>query len=193
MAKFLKQVSGTLTEESTVATTAGAGDAGKVPHLNGSGVLAPALLDASVTSAASKIAQLDGAGRLDVSVMPVGIGADTAVIQASENLAAGDYVNVHNSGGARVRKADASAAGKEAHGFVIAAVLSGASATVYFEGSNTAVAGKTPGATQYLSAATAGLTTEAAPSGAGQVVQKVGVATSATVINSECQQTIVLA
>lgn len=192
MAKFLKNVAGGFAEEATTATTAGAGDAGKVVHLNASGVLAPALLDATVASAASKIVQLDGAGKLDISVMPTGIGADTAIIQASENLAAGDCVNVHNSGGARVRKADASAAGKEAHGFVTAAVLSGANATVYFEGSNTAVAGKTPGATQFLSA-TAGLTTETAPSGAGQVVQKVGVATSATVINMECQQTIVLA
>jgi len=193
MAKFIKNVAGVFTEEATVSTTAGVGDAGKVVHLDASGVLAPALLNATIVSAASKIVQLDGSGKLDVSVMPVGIAADTAIIQASENLGNGDYVNIHNVGGPRVRKADASAAGKEAHGFVTAAVLSGANATVFFEGTNNAVAGKTPGATQFLSATTAGATTETAPSGAGQIVQRIGIAVSATAVNTEVAQPITLA
>lgn len=52
---------------------------------------------------------LDASGRLDSSVMPVGIGADTATIQTSEALASGDYVNIHDdvAGAFRVRKADA--------------------------------------------------------------------------------------
>jgi hypothetical protein len=73
--------------------------------------------------------------------MPTGIGADTASITASEALAAGDLVNIYDSTGAKCRKADASTSGKEAHGFVLAAVESAASATVYFEGSNTQVTG----------------------------------------------------
>jgi hypothetical protein len=116
-------------------------------------------------------------------MMPVGIGADTQVVEASENLAAGDLVNIHNSTGAKARKADATTAGKEAHGFVLAAVTSGQPATVYFEGSNTQVTGLTPGP-QYLST-TPGLSTHTPPSGSGNILQKVGVATDAAVLNFE--------
>ena len=140
---------------------------------------------------ADKIPALDGSGRLDASMMPAGIGADTAVIQASENLAAGDLVNIHNSGGARVRKADAATAGKEAHGFVTAGVTSGANATVYFEGNNGQVTGLTPGVV-YLST-TAGLATNTAPSASGNVVQRVGLATAATSLNFESFPSVTLA
>ncbi|MFT2588526.1 hypothetical protein, partial [Escherichia coli] len=39
---------------------------------------------------AGDIVSLDDSGRLDMSMMPVGMGADTAVIASSEALAAGD-------------------------------------------------------------------------------------------------------
>lgn len=165
MAKYLANSAGTITEVQPVASSAGAGDAGK-------------------------IAQLDGTGRFDSSMMPVGLGADTASITASEALAAGDLVNVWNSTGAKVRKADASTSGKEAHGFVLAAVSSSASATVYFEGSNTQVTGLTAGV-QFLST-TPGQATATAPSGSGQVVQRVGFATAATALNFQSQPPIVL-
>lgn len=193
--KFIKNNAGTLTEEAALTTSAGAGDADKIPALNASGVLDSTILNAVATSAgagdAGKTVKLDGAGRIDSTMMPVGIGSDTASIQASENLAAGDFVNVHNSGGARVRKADATTAGKEAHGFVLGAVSSGANATVYFEGTNTGVSGMTPG-TVFLHT-TAGGATGTAPSGSGNVVQKLGVAVSATAINFERGEPIVLA
>lgn len=140
---------------------------------------------------ADKIPSLDAAGRLDASMMPTGIGADTAVITTSEALSAGDFVNIHNVAGARVRKADASAAGKEAHGFVLAAFGSGASATVFFEGTNTQVTGLTAGV-QYLSA-TPGLATLTPPATAGQVVQRIGLAVSATALNFEPMPAITLA
>lgn len=166
--KYLRMNAGRIAEEAATVTSAGAADEGK-------------------------IVALDSSGRLDNSVMPVGIGADTAIIQASEALAAGDFVNVHNvSGSARVRKADAAAAGKEAHGFVLASVASGANATVYFEGHNTQVTGRTIGARQYLSASTPGAATETAPSGAGNVVQLLGFAVSATSIATEIEDGIVL-
>ena len=218
--KVIKQVSGVLTEEAALLDSAGAGDADRIPALNasgilddsitnasatssanklvkqnGSGIIAPAILNATVTSAgagdAAKIAQLDGSGRLDTSVMPVGIGADTATITASETLASGDFVNIHNSSGAKARKADATTAGKEAHGFVLVGVASAASATVYFEGTNTAVTGQTPGPVfLQTTAGTAGATV---PSTAGNIVQKLGIATSATTINFERGEQIVLA
>ena len=194
--KIIKNNAGTLTEEAALTTSAGAADADRIPALNASGVLDASIVNAKNTSAgagdAGKLAQLDASGRLDSSMMPVGIGADTASIIASEALAAGDWVNVYSNSGAKVRKADASTAGKEAHGFVLAAVANGASATVYFEGTNTQVTGQTPG-NVFLSASTPGAGAAAAPTAAGQVVQRLGIAISATAVNFEAQQPIVLA
>ena len=124
-------------------------------------------------------------------MMPVGIGADTAAITASETLAAGDWVNVWNSSGAKVRKADATTAGKEAHGFVLAAVTSGNPATVYFEGTNTQVSGQTPG--PVFLQTTAGVGGPTVPSASGNVVQQIGVAVSATAVNFERSVPVTLA
>lgn len=138
---------------------------------------------ATVTSAGAaddgKIVALDSSGRLDSSVMPVGVGADTKTATASESLSAGDLVNFWNDTGTlKVRKADATATGKEADGFVLGAVSSGASATVYKAGTNTGVTGLTAATVYYLST-TAGSVTSTAPSGSGNVVQEVGKATAA--------------
>lgn len=174
-------------------TSAGAGDTGKIPRLNGSGILDDSIINATVTTAANKIVKLDGTGKLDSTVLPTGIGADTQLVLASENLAAGDLVNIYNDAGtAKCRKADASTTGKEAHGFVLAAVSSAANATIYFEGTNTQMTGLTPGV-QFLSPTTAGRTTSTAPSTAGQVAQVVGFATSATAMNFQSRAPIVLA
>jgi hypothetical protein len=176
-------------------TSAGAGDTGKLAALNASGVLDSTIVNSKTTSAGAgdtgKLVALDAAGRIDSTMMPVGIGADTATITTSEALSAGDLVNIFNSSGAKVRKADATIAGKEAHGFVLAGFGSATSATVYFEGTNTGVTGLTPGA-QFLST-TAGTATATAPSGAGNVVQRVGFATSATTLNFQSQPPITLA
>ena len=118
-------------------------------------------------------------------------GADTGTVTTSEALAAGDLVNIWNSSGAKARKADATTAGKEAHGFVLAAFGSGVPAAVYFEGTNTAVTGLTPGP-QFLNT-TAGAASSTAPSGSGNVVQRVGVAVSATAFNFQLNSPIVLA
>jgi len=166
--KYLKNNAGVITEQAALQASAGAGDAGA-------------------------IVALDSAGRIDTSMMPVGVAADTATITASESLSAGDLVNVWSNGGLfNVRKADASTSGKEAHGYVLAAVSSSSPAVVYFEGSNTQVSGLTPGR-RYLSTSTPGGTQASAPSTAGQVVQVVGYATSSSVLNFDAQIPIVLA
>jgi hypothetical protein len=193
--KFIKNNAGTLTEEAALTTSAGAADADRVPALNASGVLDATIVNSKTSSAgagdAGKVVALDASGRIDPTMMPVGIGADTASITTSEALAAGDLVNIHDSAGAKVRKADATTAGKEAHGFVLSAFGSGVAATVYFEGTNTAVSGLTPGP-QFLQT-TAGTAGSAAPAAAGNVVQRVGIATSATALNFEGGPPIVLA
>ena len=165
--KFLRLVNGVLTEIFGVQTSAGAGNAGD-------------------------LVSLDNSGRIDNSMMPIGIGADTAVINASEGLAAGDWVNVWNDAStAKVRKADATTAGKEANGFVLAAVTSGNPATVYFEGTNTQVTGQTPGPVYLQTTAGAGGAT--IPSASGNVVQQIGVAVSASAVNFERNTPVVLA
>jgi len=164
--KFLRLVNGVLTEIFGVQASAGAGNAGD-------------------------LVSLDDSGRIDNSMMPVGIGADTSTISASETLAAGDWVNVWNNSGAKVRKADATTAGKEAHGFVLAAVTSGNPATVYFEGTNTQVSGQTPG--PVFLQTTAGVGGPTVPSASGNVVQQIGVAVSATAVNFERSAPVTLA
>ena len=164
--KYLKNNVGTITEQEASQSSAGVTDAGK-------------------------IIALDATGKIDTTMMPTGIAADTALIATSEALAAGDFINIYNSSGAKCRKADASTAGKEAHGFVLAAVDSGNNATVYFEGTNTQVTGQTPGVV-FLSATSPGLATPTAPSSTGNVVQRIGFATGTTTINFQSQVPIVL-
>jgi hypothetical protein len=136
---------------------------------------------------------MDSAGLISNTMMPVGVGADTASIVSSENLVAGNLVNVYNNAGTpTVRKADATAEGKECNGFVLAGTTSPAPATVYFEGKITGLSGLTPGARQYVST-TPGGTVETAPSAAGNVAQCVGLAISATVLSFEPQEPITIA
>ena len=167
--KLLQLISGRIQQVAAIVTSAGASDDGKIPAL-------------------------DANGRLDNSMMPVGIGADTKSVVASENLAAGDKVNLWDDAGTlKARKADAATSGKEADGFVLSAVTSGASATVYFEGTNTQLTGLTLGARYYLSASVPGGITATPPSGSGNVVQYIGRAISATEISFEPSEGVILA
>lgn len=175
-------------------TSAGAADAGKIAQLDASGILDSSIVNSTVissgTSSASKLTALDSSGHLDLSVMPTGVGPDTQSILASEAIAAGAYVNIwNNSGTANIRNADNSAVGKEADGYVLSAVSSGTTGLVYFSGNNTAVTGQTVG-NVYLG--TVGTLSSTAPSGAGNVVQLIGTATSTSSVNTNIQQAIVL-
>jgi len=189
-AKFIKNNAGVLAEESAVTTSAGAGDSGKIPALNTSGVLDSSIVDSSATSAADKVVKMDGTGRIALGMLPVGVGADTVAMTTSEAIAGGDLVNIWDNSGAKVRKADATIAGKEAHGFVLVGAASGATVDVYFEGSNTAMTGLVAGK-RYLST-TAGTSTATAPSGTGNVVQIVGFATGTTSMNFQSGTPITL-
>lgn len=154
MGDFLKLVAGEVTEANATATSAGASDAGKVIKANGAGVLDPTML-------------------------PVGVGSEARSMVAFEVLSAGDVVNYFNDGGTtKMRKADADN-GRPADGFVLAAVGAGASGTTYPEqGVITGLAGLSPGATYWLSTA-AGALASASPL-APAASQKLGKALSAT-------------
>ena len=139
---------------------------------------------------AGNIPALDSTGKLDTSVLPVGVGPDVKAMEATEILAAGNYVNIYNAAGTqKCRLADRSN-DRPAHGFVKASFSIGATATIYFEGTNDGLSSLTPGARQYL--ATAGGRTETPYTTAG-LHQFVGVAISATEINTDIDdETVIL-
>lgn len=165
--KYVALIAGKLKEVIATVVSAGAGDAGE-------------------------IVALDAAGKLDVSVLPTGVGPSTISVVTSETLAAGDFVNIYdNVGVATARKADSNVAGKEAMGFVLAAVTTPAAASVYTSGSNNQVTGQTPGRV-YLSE-TAGLSTATPPTAAGSIVQLLGYAISATNVVFQAEDGVTLA
>lgn len=134
---------------------------------------------------ANKIIKSDSTGKLNASFLPAGVGPDIKNIEASENLGAGDFVNIWNDGGTpKVRLADASALGKEVTGYVLAAVTAAALAEVYFEGINDQLTGLTSGVTYWLDT-TPGQVTNTPPSGSGEVVQIIGKSLSTTEISFE--------
>lgn len=146
--------------------------------VSGKTTVAAATQESTGVSDAGKIVALDDAGKLDETMMPNGIAADTAIVEASEGLSAGDLVNIWNdSGDPKCRKADATSAGKEAVGFVADSVSSGNDAKIFFDGTITGLTSLTPGARYYLSTS-AGSLTATPPSGAGNVMQPVGIAKS---------------
>ena len=168
--KYLALVSGVIKEVFGVQTSSGVSDANKIPAL-------------------------DSTGKLDITLMPVGVTAEALTILASENLSAGDLVNFYsNAGTLNVRRADASSNAKFANGFVLSAVTSGQNATVYLEGLNTAVSGLTVGAEYWLSSTTPGglVGVGALPATANYIIQPIGTANSASSIYFNRRNTIEL-
>lgn len=153
--KPLQLVSGVITQVEASTTSAGAGDAGKLVALNGS-------------------------GKVDNTMLPTA-ASFTAV--ASEAIAAGALVNLYsNAGTINIRNADASGGvAKKADGFAPAAIASGATGEVDFD--NSVISGLsslTVGATYYLSGTTPGAITDTPPSTSAYIVQRIGKAKSAT-------------
>lgn len=139
---------------------------------------------------AGEFVVLGAGGKLDPTVLPNGVGADAVTAIAGEALVAGDFVYI--AAGGTVMKADATTFAKRAMGYVTAAVANAGTATVFFDESNSALSGLTPGAKYFLSAA-AGLATATAPTTAGQFVQCLGIATSATSLHVNIQEPILRA
>lgn len=167
--KYLADINGYTTEVEATTISAGAGTAGKIVALNAN-------------------------GKIDDTMMPPGIGADTFVAPASETLSEGDLVNIFDdSGTIKVRLADASGGvAKKADGFVTANYSINDNVTVYLDGTNNYVTSRTPIARQYLST-TPGKMTETPPSTAGHIRQGVGKAVSATSVIIEIEEPVVQA
>jgi hypothetical protein len=132
----------------------------------------------------------DASGKLDISFLPNGVGADAITATAGEALTAGDFV--YFTAGGSVMKADATSYAKRAMGYVLTSVANAGQATVYFDESNSALSGLTVGAVYFISA-TAGVATATAPTTSGQFSQALGFATSATTLHVNIQEPILRA
>lgn len=161
--KFLNLEAGKYKLDTAIATTTGVADA-------------------------AKIIRTDSTGRLDTSLLPIGVGPDVKLAPASEALGAGKYVNFWlDSGVVKVRLADSSNA-RDAQGFVKDAVANAAQATVFFEGPNTGLSGLTLGQRYYLG--TGGTPTDV-PATTG-IHQYLGVAVDANTLNTDIDDIVVL-
>jgi hypothetical protein len=149
-----------------------------------------AIITSSGAVDANKIIGSNAAGKIDVTFLPDGIGADARTRTASEAINAGSIGHIHTGG--TVRNADATAEGREARCFVLGAITNGATGEVRFDGTITGLSGLTEGAAYFMSE-TPGQITDTPVSGAGKVHQYVGFALSATELSFEPGEPVTLA
>ena len=158
------------------------------------------LVEALVTSAgaadAGKIIATNAEGKLDTSLLPAGIGANVQLVNASEALGAGKFVNLWNDGGTlKARLADNSNA-RQARGFVKAAVSSGNPAEVYpLDVCNTNMTALVVGSRYYLGTAGGATATPLDPTdvaNANKIHQYLGLALTATELITDDDSYVVL-
>lgn len=168
--KYIAESAGSLQEVEATIASAGAADAGKIVALKGDGTLDP-------------------------SFFPPDVGGTAVSILASETINAGQFANIWDDAGTtKIRLADASAGlGKMAHGFVKDNVAAGAPGTIFFETQNSNLVGLVPGTSYFLSDTVPGGVTAVAPTTAGSIVQRLGVAYTTTALDFERNQPIVKA
>lgn len=151
----------------------------------------------AVTTAADSIVATGADGKIDVSMLPVGVGPEVRVVAAFEDLTAGNFVNLFLSGGViKARKADATTSGKPAHGFVLSNVTAPANATVFgLSNTNTALSGLTIGSVYYLSTTPGGVMIAPGPVGSGVRSQELGIPhlTTEMVFDGPASASVILA
>jgi hypothetical protein len=146
-------------------------------------------LTSAGAGSSGELPALDATGKLDPTFMPVGFGQDSVTATAAEALTAGDFV--YFSGASAVSKADATSLAKQAKGYVNANVANAATATVFFDDSNTGKTGLTVNVPYYLSLTPGGITTTA-PNAATQIVQRVGFANSTTNLRADIEEAVLI-
>lgn len=157
--RYIADSSGLLTEIAAVQT-GGSGNADRIPALNAT------------------------TGLLDITMMPVGIGAEVTTCVTVSGCSAGHFMYFYDLPGLRTDKAIATSATTAAMGFVLSTFAALASATVYgiSNTNNTVpVVTMTIGGRYYLSNSTAGqvATYGSMTLSAGHIVQRLGIATVA--------------
>lgn len=167
MSKFISWISGRLTEVQPITTSAGAGDA-------------------------SKMIQTDSSGLIDASLMPSGIVPDQFAGTSNGAITAKDLCYVE-AAGTIARATAASPTPQQCIGWATSSVATGQPVTIQLEGKITGLAGLTVGARYFLSdVSPGGLLVAPGPTGAGKYAQWVGTAVSATVLNFEPDDAILL-
>ena len=160
--------------------------------LNGTTTMVVPAVTSSGAATGGQIVALGSNGQLDPSVMPSGIGATTVTAVTSAAISAGQLVNFYSASGVlTARPADSTAAGSQAQAYATAAVASGATGSFNVSGLVTGLSGLTIGATYFLG--TVGGVVAVAPSTAGNVVQTVGNAISATSLEFAPQTPVTVA
>lgn len=156
---FLARVAGKTRQIFGIDVSAGAADAGKIPAFGPD-------------------------GRLHLSMMPVGIGAQTTQATASEAIGAGKFVNFFDNGGTFSMRLADNSNGRAADGFVTEAVASAAVGSVYpLDGTNASLTGLTVGTHYWLGTAGGVVATpldEADAGNVNKISQYLGVAKSTT-------------
>ncbi|MEE3507727.1 hypothetical protein QN399_15935 [Pseudomonas sp. 10C3] len=166
---FLARVAGRTKQIFGIQTSAGAADAGKIPAL-------------------------DATGKIDTSMMPTGIGANSVSVPASEAIGAGKFVNLwSNAGVLSMRLADNSN-GRPAHGYVNTAVASAGTGTAYrLNTVNAGLTGLVAGGDYWLGLAGGVLTAALDPvADTGKLDQYLGLAKSATELATVEYDTVTL-
>jgi hypothetical protein len=139
---------------------------------------------------AGKPIETNAQGKIDESLLPSGVGPDIKVLEASENVNAGEPVNIWDDGGTwKVRKADTTSASKLAVGFVLESFTTGQQAKIYPEGINNQASGLVPGPV-YLAESAGGLIQGSVAIDAlssGSHIQCLGYALSATEMSIEIE------
>ncbi|NBA78210.1 hypothetical protein GOQ04_21810 [Emticicia sp. ODNR4P] len=137
----------------SVTVSTGAGDASKIVELDGAGKIDKSALPTTVaggTAAQSgKVPELNGAGKIDLSLLPDNVGPESMIVVAGEALSANNIVAIDSTG--KAVKAVSTNIAKMAVGYVKTAVANGANAEVFFGNINAGYAGLTPGQPVYLS------------------------------------------
>lgn len=145
---------------------------------DGDVVLELAITESSGVPSANQILATATDGKIDPSFLPPGLEIQVETAVATEDLLAGDFVNIYDNMGTNgVRKAIANDVDRLANGFILDNFLASETASIYTKGINTSVAA-TKGKKSFLSVDIAGNSTEIAPpavSGHFQQVLGIGV------------------
>jgi hypothetical protein len=152
------------------------------------------LVQSTGSTDAGRLISTGADGKIDPTLMPPGVAADTVLLPAMEALSAGNFIYIRIDGTTpKVAKASAAVGGTYACGFVLDTVNAGQNVLVYFEGRNTGLSGVIPGARYYLSDTTPGGVKTTPVTGAGKLHQFLGMGATTTSINTEMDDPILLA
>lgn len=129
-----------------------------------------------------KIVSTNADGKIDLTLIPEGIGDSANTFPATETMSAGAFVNLFDdTGTAKIRLADNSN-GRPAHGFIKTAASTGETVTVYHLGATNTYLAVEIGARYYLGTTGSVVKLPVDPDSAasGTIHQFLGIAKSTT-------------